>query len=130
MAIRRCPNCRNKMGDQDDECSSRGARSLPGRMQPDTSMYDLACQFLDTARLVREHPPRIVAPSAIRVNAAFAIELFMKSLNYTLLGHPIDLEEGDPAYIPEGFECDSSADASNIAIHTETSHGQPFRVVA
>ncbi len=48
---------------------------------PDQHVVNLAEQFLDTAELLLSYVPSVVAPSPLRVNAAFAIELFIKSLN-------------------------------------------------
>ncbi len=48
---------------------------------PDQHVFHLADQFLATAELLAQNMPGVVAPSSLRVNAAFAIELYMKSLN-------------------------------------------------
>jgi hypothetical protein len=48
---------------------------------PDQHVVHLACQFLETAELLWDHAPAVNAPSALRANAAFAIELFIKSLD-------------------------------------------------
>jgi len=48
---------------------------------PDAHVRHLADQFLDAAELLLKHVPGVNAPSPIRVNAAFAIELYIKSLN-------------------------------------------------
>ena len=66
---------------------------------PDAHIADLAQQFLGTAVLLREHLPRVVAPSALAVNAAFAIELFIKSLDSHWECHSLTDELGiDGAY--------------------------------
>jgi hypothetical protein len=63
---------------------------------PDAHVANLAQQFLDTAILLRNHIPAVVVPSALRVNAAFAIELFLKSLNSHWKNHK--LVDFDDAY--------------------------------
>ncbi|MEP3480308.1 MAG: hypothetical protein ABJZ55_13740 [Fuerstiella sp.] len=64
---------------------------------PDAHVANLAEQFLDTAGLLLRNIPGVVAPSSLRVNAAFAIELFLKSLNSHWQHHELE-ELGDGAY--------------------------------
>jgi len=59
---------------------------------PDEHVANLGHQFLDTAILLRANLPGLVAPSALRVNAAFAIELFLKSFLSRWKRHPIEVE--------------------------------------
>lgn len=56
---------------------------------PDACVVDTANQFCATAELLLKNVPYIAAPSALRCNAAFAIELFLKSLNSHWVEHVI-----------------------------------------
>lgn len=63
-----------------------------GREIPDAIIMETALEFLQTAKLLLANVPRITAPVALRVNAAFSIELLLKSLNSTWIFHPIEID--------------------------------------
>ncbi len=61
---------------------------------PDSQIVCQAKQFLATAELLLKHVPYVVAPSALKCNAAFAIELFIKSLDSHWVMHNLCDEMG------------------------------------
>ena len=64
---------------------------------PDFHVVCQAQQFCDTAELLLRNSPAVSAPSALKCNAAFAIELFLKSLDSHWVHHPLYDEMDDEA---------------------------------
>ena len=76
---------------------------------PDSHVTCIADQFCQTAELLFHSVPTIEAPHALRCNAVFAIELYIKSLNCHWVPHN-QLET-------LGVDCDATTTKPNIRGH-------------